>query len=86
MDDTSKLEYEAGEEGEGQQDKPEGPEDTKDAEGKDGKEEPATEELEEEAAGEGINEDNADAYEDRQNAKPQVIFTLCNMAILPGFR
>ena len=71
VEDTTKLDYEAGDEGEGNE-KGEAPQEAKEAEGKDGKEEPATDELEEEAEGEAINEETADAFEDRQNAKPQV--------------
>ncbi len=76
VDDKSKLEYEAGAEEEGT----ENADATKEpevAEAKDRKEEPATDEQEEEAEAEGINEDNANAYEDRQNAKPQVESFLC---------
>lgn len=71
MDDTSKLDYEAGEDGEGKEDTEAGKQ-PKDAEQKPQKEDPAADELENESGGEDINEDNADAYEERQNANPQV--------------
>lgn len=72
VDDVSKLDYEAGQEGEDEStENPQKQEQR--AERKDKKDEPALEEEEhQDAGGDQVNEDDSDKYEERQFAKPQV--------------